>query len=239
MRLLLSLIFIVALVSPATSQSLSCGQGRLIYATKYTDLFTTYPGTAAVLETCTATCENQPAKDRQSCFLVACGLSCLVVGMNNCMEYFTQKSNVDSFKEGIEAICQVEEEAGKRQEQEADLLAWSLAGAKNSLDGYQDYLTNCNSVCAHRPEAEENIATFHKANDDAQWAVAMQDQTVGTMQEYLKSCAPTCVHSHTAQDFIDESATAANKAQENAIWGVLLAISLPIPPLHIMLHFAM
>lgn len=239
MRFLLSLIFIVTLASPTVSQTFSCGQGRIIYATKYTDLFTTFPGTAAVLETCTATCANQPAKDRQSCYLVACGLSCLVVGMNNCKEYFTQKSNVDRFKEGIEAICRVEETAAKRQKQEADLLSWSLADAKSSFVGYQDYLESCNSVCAHRAEAEGKIAGIHKATDDARWAEAIQKQTIGTMRRYLKNCSPTCAHSRTAQGFLDEAGIAANKARKHAIWGILIAASLPIHSLHIMVRIAM
>lgn len=48
------------------------------------DLIAQYPGTMITLLGCAGYAANQPEDQQLSAFLVACGVSCLMVGMDNC-----------------------------------------------------------------------------------------------------------------------------------------------------------
>lgn len=92
----------------AAAQSLTCTGGTALYNADYARLFTDFPLAAAAVEGCSSACENEPPDQRVGCFVAACGLSCLIVGMDDCVTYFRRKMEVDGFRDSVEAICEAE-----------------------------------------------------------------------------------------------------------------------------------
>ncbi len=206
--------------SVAFAQTFNCAAGRIVYAKKYTDLFSEYTGTAAVVETCAATCAQQPQEDKMACFLIGCGLSCLAVGMSNCVDYFSQKNEITKFKDGVEKICAAEEYNANSGNRENDQLAWSLATTKNSPEAFKDYIKDCNSVCAYKDEATSKIRKFQSAQDDKAWAEAKRVGSIKAAQSYLDSCNPRCAHRNAANRLI-RVAKAAQKIEDDKSWEVV------------------
>jgi hypothetical protein len=58
------------------------------------DLFREMGGTAATLVACTAACESQPSSEKPGCALTSCGMACLVIGFDNCMQFFTRAAAI-------------------------------------------------------------------------------------------------------------------------------------------------
>ena len=112
----LALLLLFISHSVAEAASARCIAGRAVYAKAYTDLISEYPGTAATLETCIATCTREPKHDRAACFIAGCGVACLIIGMDNCTEYYGQKLEIDSQRESVEKICTADarKEAAKK-----------------------------------------------------------------------------------------------------------------------------
>lgn len=107
MRMLLAVLMIALLSFPASAQS-SCGQcfsSLGDHDLRRNELFLQYPGTAMALVACIAGCKNQPRNDQAVCFMAACGFSCLMVGMDNCMQFFSRMHGLDQEKGRICTYC--------------------------------------------------------------------------------------------------------------------------------------
>lgn len=106
--MLLAVLIVALLSSPASSQS-TCGQCFSSLGDndrRKSELFLQYPGTAVVLMACIAGCQGQPRNDQAICFMAACGFSCLMVGMDNCMQFFTRVYGLEQEKGRICTYCQ-------------------------------------------------------------------------------------------------------------------------------------
>lgn len=235
------LLSITLLVESAAAQSFNCAAGRVIYAKKYTDLIYEYPGTATVVEGCSTVCEQEPEEKRLGCFTLACGLGCLTVGMQNCMDYFTLKNEINNFRDGIEKICVAESEKNKKKQIETDRLAWSLAATEDSVSAFRKYIEQCNEVCAFRDDAENRLYGLQIAADNNAWERAKRSGTAAAAQEYLDNCGNLCSHSQEAERIVQVAKVEMQKRQaevSNTIGIVLLGVALMLfePNIVLLLH---
>lgn len=201
----LTLIFTVFIfVGQANAQNFNCAAGRIIYAKKYTDLFSTFPGTASVVEGCAAVCEQSPKEDRAGCFLLACGFGCLAVGIDNCVKYYTEKTDIDGYKGTVEKICAAENDQKRAREKEADTLAWSLALTKDTEQSYEEYLKDCNKACSNKSLARAKIKEFQRIQDAAAWQAVVLAGSVKTAQDYLDACNKICRYRSNAEKIVSD-----------------------------------
>lgn len=215
--ILCSLAFIVAVANMASAQTFNCAAGRIVYAKKYADLFSNYTGTAAVVEGCSAACEQTPEEERIGCFVIACGFGCLAIGMSNCMDYYSQKMDIDGFRDGIEKICYAEEEKKNARKKEADRLAWSLADTRNTAAAFQAYLDECNDVCAFKSAANAKIRLIRKKQDAASWEAASTSNTIEAYRAYLNGCGSVCAFMKDAEANI----LRFQKTNDDAAWAIV------------------
>lgn len=82
----------------SAKQSVSVERGRLL---------ADFPGTGATLLACMATCSEQPESDRAGCILAACGMGCLIIGMDNCYNFFNRMAAVESRSKEVDTFCRM------------------------------------------------------------------------------------------------------------------------------------
>ena len=199
------------------AQGLNCAGGRIIYAKKYTELYSEYTGTAVVVEGCSAACEGGAPENREGCFIAACGLACLFIGLDNCFQYYNRKLEIDSFRKGIEGICLADEERQRAVALEKDEVAWSLALAQDSIEGFQTYLDGCQDVCEFRSNAERQIR-FGRIKEDAEnWRAARSTGTQQALKDYLAQCGDTCQYRKVAEIELEQIEQARREHQAEMI----------------------
>lgn len=49
-----------------------------------------WKGTLTALGGCMVACKDQPSSDQTACYIAACSLTCLVVGVDNCFSVFNE-----------------------------------------------------------------------------------------------------------------------------------------------------
>lgn len=202
MRYIFVFIMFFVAVQTASAQSLACSAGRALYAKDYASLFSEYTGTAATVEACAIACGEADPDDRMLCLVGGCGLACLFIGMENCIDYYSEKLNIDSRRDRVEEICQADENT---QERDADIAAWSSAQSANTINAYKRYLESCNSICGSKTEAESRLTALYTQQDDDAWGIVKDSGLTTDAQKYLNNCEPTCLYAEDAQIIIDEA----------------------------------
>lgn len=108
-KTLLPVAAIFALVVFAQNAQASCDQcfsARQSVQVEKGKLFSDFPGTAASLVACGASCANQAQNDKTGCIMAACGFTCLAIGIENCFNFFVRFAAVADRESRVKTFCQ-------------------------------------------------------------------------------------------------------------------------------------
>jgi hypothetical protein len=113
--------FLLVLVCTCYWSSLVADCGEYFQATKdleiqKRDLLWRYKGTAVTLLGCAGVCSGE--SNPEGCALVTCGLSCLAIGFENCVTFFSEAAALQQYERRVESLnvgCSSGEPSGQTQ----------------------------------------------------------------------------------------------------------------------------
>ena len=97
---IISFFFLLVFSELSLSDCSDYFRGRKYYEVQERNLLFSYPGTAVAVGTCMASCSND--KNPEECAIVACGLTCIVVGFENCKNFFSEAYALQQYKKRLE-----------------------------------------------------------------------------------------------------------------------------------------
>ena len=115
----------------------------------------------------------------------------------------------------VRGLSDLENQHQQAELRSADESAWSVALNANNLASYDNYLRNCNSICAFRRHAERQVGQLRalesqqqqaqlKRADEAAWSMALQADILADYQRYLRNCNSVCAFRSNAEQSIDQ-----------------------------------
>ena len=104
-RLFISLFILFGITSSSSANCNTCNEGLQGLQNQRFKLLREYPGTAATIAGCVATCSVQEPDDQLACFTLLCGGACFAIGFGNCYEVGTRLFSIEQSAKRVKNYC--------------------------------------------------------------------------------------------------------------------------------------
>ena len=85
----------------------ACYAGLRQIETERLRIISDLPGTGAALLACYASCQGQPEDQKAGCVITACGLTCLSIGFEHCVEFVVRVAPLEQQSERQKTYCRL------------------------------------------------------------------------------------------------------------------------------------